>query len=254
VTDSEYRCFFDSDIGADGLVRRDISCDDAALARKIAGVLRSLLGHSPSPVSEISTGLQGNLCEFCAWDLGEKHWGLYTRELTWPANANSPWRNKSESGVDILALDTNADRVFLIEVKSSRRGGSGAVAGEDKSLQADFRHLFEGSLDERIWDSVDEAVSDLIIHNRPDLAEKVKSAVGSKPEECTGVRLIGVLICRSGKTRRSRDARQGAFQRLHQWLLSQGWQADQCEYHCVELSDFAGWLSRVVNEVIDDNR
>ncbi len=243
----DYRSILNTSV--DGLIRRDVSRDDASFAGTIAAVLRSLLGRRPRPVDRISPRLQGNLCEFCVWELGENHWGLYARTLTWPANAKSPWRDVSRPGVDILAIDGDADTVFLIEVKSTCGGGSDAVASEDDSLKADFQHLFEGSPEERIWGSINEAVADLILHGRRDLAERVTNAVGSKPEECTGVQLIGVLVCQSGKTTRSHNARKQAFQRLHRWLLLQGWHADQCRYCCVELSDFRGWLSRLVEEV-----
>jgi hypothetical protein len=161
----------------------------------------------------------------------------------------NPWSDVSKSGIDILAIDDNADAVFLIEVKSSGGDGSSAIACEENSLKADFRHLFEGSLEKRILSSTNEMVAYLrVVLERSDLAEKVVDAIGDRPEECTGVRLIGVLVCRGGE-QREHNARKRAFQQLRQWLLLEGWEADQCEYRCVELSDFGSWLSKVVEEV-----
>jgi hypothetical protein len=142
--------------------------------------------------------------------------------------------------------------VFLIEVKSTDGGGSSSIAGDEKSLKSDFQYLFdEGSPEERIWGTINEVIADLKIHGNPSLAEKVLDAIGSRPEECTGARLIGVLVCRIGETTRSHNARRQAFQRLHDWLLDQGWKASQCSFRCVELSDFRTWLSRIVAKVTE---
>jgi hypothetical protein len=235
----------------DGLVHREVSRDDNAFADLVASSLLSLIGRRPAPVSGISQRLQGNLCEFCVWEIGEHYWGLYTRNCTATANAKSPWRDLSKSGVDILAVDEQSDTVFLIEIKSTCEGGSSAVADDEDSLKADFRHLFEGSLEERIWGSVDELVAHLVIQGDRSLADTVIGAVGSKPEDCTGTTLVAVLVCRSGKTQRSHNARKQAFQRLHKWLLAQGWKKAQCEYRSVELSDFRAWLSRIVEKVTE---
>lgn len=234
----------------DDFIHRDVSLDDNAFAQRIAATLRYLMGERPrAPANGISTSLQGNLCEFSIWELGEQHWRLYHKKFTWPANAKMPWRDNSQQGIDIIAIDDSADKVYIIEVKSTKEGGSGAIASEENSLKADFRHLFdEGSPEERIIGYVQEAVSDLKIHGQPDLADKVKEAIGHKASECGGVYLIGVVVCQRGETTRSHNARKLAFQELHQWLLQQGWKAEQCDYRSVELSDFVTWLSEVVTE------
>jgi len=225
--------------------------DDDRFADLVASSLRSRVGRCPAKPAKISKGLQGNLCEFCVWELGECHWQIYTRINTWPANARNPWRHGSKSGIDIVAIDTNAETLYLIEVKSRRDEGSSAISSTEDSLKEDFRHLFEGSLDLRIWDSINEVVASLIDSKNLDLAAKVVDAVGDTPEECTGVHLIGVLVCNGGGKPRSRNARKRAFERLHRWLLEQGWRKEQCEYRCIELSSLGSWLNRLVSKVVE---
>ena len=231
-------------------LQRNVSCDDASFGARIGRVLRSLLGRRPGQTPQISRALQGNLCEFCVWELGERHWALYEKQATWPANAKSPWRNSSKPGVDILAVGTQDNAVLVIEVKSSRGRGASAVTGNQNSLKDDFRRLFaEGAPDRRIWGSIQEVVTDLILRGESESAARIVDSVGSRPDECTGIRLIGVLVCRKGDTDESRRARREAFQRLHEWLREAGWGADQCEFRSVELVDFACWLSSFVDEV-----
>jgi len=245
---SKYQDVFDNP--EDGLVQRNVSLDDDAFAKQIAEKLFSLLRRRYRPISDISTGLQGNLCEFCAWELGESHWLLYTKEFSWPANAKTPWRDHSKSGVDILAVSEKVDAIHIIEVKSTKTGGSSVVASDQDSLKEDFEKLFAIEAPEkRIWGSVNEAVADLTIHGYEDLAEKMLEGVGDTPQECTAVHLVGVLICKSGSRDSSRQARSRAFEKLDKWLQSEGWSSDQCHYQCVELNDFQDWLWKVVRQM-----
>jgi hypothetical protein len=232
------------------LIERSLSRDDESFATRIAGALRVLLGRRPAPVSAISNTLQGNLCEFCVWELGEQHWQLYDRNLTWPANAKSPWRSSSRGGVDVLALGSDLRTLLIIEVKSTQGDGCSPISGESSSLKNDFRRLYEaGSPDERIWGSVQEAVTSLKLAGEVESAARIVDSVGSRPDECTGIRLIGVLVCRKGDTDKLHRDRRLAFETLHEWLLEAGWRSEQCEFRCVELVDFVRWLSSLVREV-----
>jgi hypothetical protein len=250
MTGTKYQEILDS--VRDGLVQRELSLDDEAFGDAIADELHSLLHRHHKSILDISTSLQGNLCEFCAWELGENHWLLYAKEVSWPANAKTPWRDNSKSGIDILAIDEEVDAIYVIEVKSTKTGGSGVVDGDTDSLREDFEKLFANEAPEkRIWGSVNEAVADLTIHGHLDLAERVIDGVGDTPEECSRVHLVGVLICRSGQRRISHQSRNAAFENLHDWLQSEGWSPTQCQYRCVELHDFEGWLWRVVKRATE---
>jgi hypothetical protein len=238
-------------IDGEGSLRCEKCCDDDTFADRMAESLRLRMARSPAKANDVSTGLQGNLCEFCVWELGECHWQIYARSRTWPANARTPWRHRPNSGVDIVAIDESAETVYFIEVKSSSGDGVQAISSTDDSLKADFRHLFEGSLDLRIWESVDPVVASLIEDGNRDLAGNVVDCIGDTPSECGGVHLIGVLVSNGGDRPRSRDARKRAFERLHGWLLEQGWRKDQCEYRSVELCNFRRWLIRLIQKVAE---
>lgn len=243
--------FLSSTIGP--AIHRDISIDDARLATALADTLRELAQRPLRPIRNITPRLQGNLVEFSVWELGESHWRLYRKEYTWPANATSPWRDHPKSGIDILGIDDNADCVFIIEVKSTNGGGNSAIDGATGSLKEDFEHLFLKSTDApeaRIWGSIQDAVTVLTIRGHGDLALKVVNAVGDKPEACSGIRLVGVLVCKRGANLRSHNARVDSFRALHEWLKSQGWQEGQCQYRCVELADFSAWLQQLVDEAV----
>lgn len=229
---------------------RDVSFDDDTFARAIVAILRSLVRRPLRRPARITRQLQGNLCEFCVWELGESRWRLYSKANTWPANAQFPWKNYSAPGIDIIAIDDAADTVFIIEVKSTSQPDADVVSGSKDSLKADFGNLFaQGSPEERIIGCVGEVVSRLGIDGRHELADKVIEAVGPTPAQCEGVRLVGVLVCNGAMAPSVHRKRRSAFNRLHEWLMEQGWRADQCEHRCVELSSLEGWLSTIVAEV-----
>jgi hypothetical protein len=129
---SSYQSVLDTAV-AEGPIQRDVCSDDIAFATAIALALRLLRGRATPPAPSVSHSLQSNLCEFCAWELGEHHWHLYRRSHSIPSNASDPWRDFSKPGIDILAIDDNADVLFLIEVKSSRGDGSAAIAAPHNS-------------------------------------------------------------------------------------------------------------------------
>ncbi len=245
----DYSSIFDGQ--KDGIISRDISLNDEDFAELVAQNMLNIIGRTPSLKSaEISTRLQGNLCEFCIWDLGDQHWKLYSKSNTVTANAKSPWRDNSKSGIDIVAISEDGKRIFLIEVKSTQGGGSDAIFNEESSLKADFQHLFEvKSVEERIWGSIDEIIADLKIRGKSDIAESVKNGVGSTPDECTGIKLVGVIVCKKGENIRSHNARKEAFENLTNWLIAQGWGASQHEYRTVEVIDFENWLQKFVRWV-----
>jgi len=238
-----------------GRVQVESANDDAEFAVVVAAALRSHPESPPRQEPPISNALQGNLCEFCTWDLGEKHWHLYGREWTWTPNASSPWRPSSDPGIDILALSSIDDTpiVLVVEVKSSHGGGSNLVVSDNNSLRTDFERLFAGDIKSRLQNRIGAVVSDLHLkHKRPLLAEHVKCSVGTCAADSEGINLIGVLICERGNAR-SQSARLEAFQRLQTWLHDQGWEDQQVSFRCVETQDFSEWLSQVIKRAIHDH-
>jgi hypothetical protein len=204
---SSYQSILDTTV-AEGPIQRDACSDDIAFATAIAVALRLLCGRATPPASGVSHSLQGNLCEFCAWKLGKHHWHLYRRSHRIPSNDSDPWRDFSKPGIDILAIDDNADVLFLIEIKSSRGDGSAAIAADQNSLKADFGTLFTGGLEGRVFWAVNEMVAHVrVTLQRNDLAEKVVDAIGHCPEECRGAHLIGVLVCQAGGAGCNRQTR-----------------------------------------------
>jgi len=249
-----YRDCIDSN--CDGCTQIDSVRDDTEFADIVAQALRNHPAAPPRRRPSLSNTLQGNLCEFCVWDIGERFWHLYKKKFTWPANASNPWdRRQSNPGIDILALTSvvgDEPIVFVIEVKSSSHGGSGAIVGDGGSLQADFKRLMSGvdDVQTKLQIRAGALVSDLILQNeRPDLAEKVNKAVGSSPDNCHGVKLIGVMVCKRGNTY-SQSTRLTHFQELQAWLLSQGWKDEQIECHSIEIGDFSEWLGEVIERAI----
>lgn len=237
----------------DGCTQIDSVLDDIEFANIVAEALRNHPDAPPRRKPPLSNALQGNLCEFCIWDIGEKFWQLYDRELTWPTNATNPWRVSSDPGVDILALTSIAEDkpiVLAIEVKSSSSGGSGKIVGGGSSLQTDFKHLMEGKVKTRLQSRTGTLASDLTLKNkRPDLADKVIKAVGASPGDCHGVKIIGVMVCKRGNAH-SQSTRLASFQDLQTWLLSQGWQKEQIACYCMEVEDFSEWLNEVIKRAI----
>lgn len=246
---SPYRGFLNSEIQGD-LVHRDISCDDQVLAQALARALKALWRGPLEPVTQGSPSnrLQGNLCEFCAWELGANLWRLYPQSHSWPANAKNPWFDQSRSGIDILAFDPVTEILLVVEVKSSRGDGAAAISSEDDSLRADFRHLFDGDPRNRLTISIAGAVSDLVLRGEPELAWQVKATTGHKPDECDKIRLVGILVCQSGQNMGHANARFRAFSRLQGWLSEQGWLTSQMNFRSVELCDFSRWLAALITE------
>lgn len=238
----------------DDLIRREVCNDVNSFAEKIARVFYSLFRRRPRQAVKDSTGLQGNICEFCVWELGDEHWQLYKKQFSWPANACKPWQPNSDSGVDIIAIDDNADNVYIIEVKSTKSGGSEFIDGDNSSLKLDFKHLFEKpqtAPENRIWGSVNEASFRLSIDNCYELADKVVASVGDNAETCHGVRLVGVLVCKKGQNVRSHNARKEHFFALRDWLEGEGWQRHQLEFRTIELEDFKIWYSSILQRITE---
>jgi len=239
------RCFQDK---RDGCVQIEFVTNDIEFAEVVATALRT--HDAPPPVKEpaISNALQGNLAEFCVWDLGERRWRIYERKFTWTPNASSPWRPSSDPGIDILALTSVDDEplALVFEVKSSRYDGSNLVHSGNSSLRADFEHLFMGDIQSRLAVRIGAVCSDLRSkYELPDLATKVKGVVGKGPSDSENIRLIGVLVCTRGDNQ-SQTTRSAAFGQLQTWLLSKGWKADQIECRCIEVGDFPNWLRQVI--------
>ena len=185
-------CFNTDD---DGCVLVHAAVDDAAFAQLVAAALRTHT-RPPSIVPVMSNSLQGNLCEFCVWDIADSHWGLYELQWGFPANARSPWRDHSDPGVDILALvgpETNLS-LCVIEVKSSQGEGSALIfSGKNSSsLRTDFDHPFVGNITPCLMNRIGEICFDLIHKlGRRDLARSLISLVGKNPSECGEVKLVG---------------------------------------------------------------
>lgn len=238
----------------DDLIQRDVCNNTDTFVERIVQVFHSIFHRHPKRATQTSTSLQGNICEFCVWELGNEHWKLYRKEFSWPTNASKPWRPNSDSGVDIIAIDDNADSVYVIEVKSTRGGGSSFIEGDGSTLEQDFKHLFEKprtAPENRIWGSIDEATSYLSIHGHAELADKVVAAVGDNAAKSKGIRLVGVLVCKKGQTVKSHNARKKHFRALQDWLLSEGWRENQYEFRTVELEDFEVWYTSVLQKVAE---
>jgi len=232
-------------------LNREIVQDDLAFAQAIVDALCQCMVPPPQPALPNSNSLQGNLCEFCVWELGENHWNWYRRKFSRPANAWNPWRDSSDPGIDILATDEEVSTLMVIEVKSSRGDGDGHIKNKKNSLRSDFERLFEGDGRGRLLSRVMEIASDLkFLHERSDLAERVRKLVGSSPSESPGVRLIGVLVCTRGDGQ-SHGKRRQAFENLHTWLtqndvdVTRKWKTEQCRYYTVELKDLIGWIEEL---------
>jgi hypothetical protein len=238
----------------DDLIQRDVCDNSDAFVEQLAQALLSLLRRRPKKVTRTSPALQGNICEFCVWELGSQHWKLYRKSFSWPANAKSPLRANSNPGVDIVAIDDNADKVYVIEVKSTKSGGGQYIDGDSSSLKQDFSHLFEKpktAPEDRIWGSINAVVADLSIQGCPELADKVNAAVGDDVESSTGVQLVGVIVCKKGQDTRSHGTRKQHFLELKSWLLSEGWKANQCKFRTVELEDFEVWYKSFLRKVTE---
>ncbi len=236
----------------DNCVHIDLVTDDAEFARVVAAALRAHDAPPPPKEPEITNALQGNLAEFCVWDLGERQWRIYERRFTWTPNANSPWRPGSDPGIDILALTSvdNEPLALVVEVKSSRYDGSNLVHSGNSSLRADFEHLFMGDIQSRLAVRIGAVCSDLNSkYGLPDLATKVKRVVGRGPSDSENIRLVGVLVCTRGDNQ-SQTTRSVAFGQLRTWLLNRGWKTEQIEYRCIEVGDFLNWLRQVIKRAI----
>lgn len=228
-------------------IHREICTDAKGLAGALAGALRSHAAAPPRPAPDLTQALQGNLTEFGTWDLGERHWFLYERHMTWTANADSPWKASSSDGIDVLALVSQTDlALFVMEVKSSNGHGANLITGSGSSLQSDFGRLFEGPVQERLIVSVGRVLTSLRLqHRRPDLEEPVKAMVGTTPAECASVKLVGVLLCNRG-TAADEQTRERAFDRLATKLTAAGWTPEQLSFRTVEVESLATLLAQTV--------
>lgn len=230
----------------DPKILREISIDDNELSLVLSAALRAHAAQPPRTSPELSSNLQGNLGEFSVWDLGERHWLLYNRAMTWCANADIPWKGSSSDGIDILALAEDASTLFVIEVKATEGHGANLITGNNSALIHDFGKLFDGKIQERLSITVGRALSSLRLqHRRPDLEEKLKAMVGSSATECPLVKLVGVIICNKGNEDDA-EKRQRAFQRLDSALQTAGWTAGQLSFRTVEVTD----LNQVITSII----
>ncbi len=231
-------------------VVREVCTDEDGLADVLADALKGHAAPPPANAPDLTNALQGNLSEFGVWDIGERYWSLFERDMTWTANADSPWKASSSDGVDILALSTITDDLLLliVEVKSSGGRGANLVTGGNSSLQSDFNRLFEGPVQDRLPISVGKVLTSLrLVHRRTDLEERVKAMVGTSPERCSSVRLVGVLVCNQG-TARDEQARGRAFNRLTDHLVGAGWDTSQISYRTIETDDLAALLEDVIDK------
>jgi hypothetical protein len=148
---SKYNRLFQLEIA--GTLRREVVKNDA----KAAGLLAQALREHPSSLIPTkkprqSNALQGNLCEFFAWELGEQHWLLFDRVWSWAPNAENPWKPSSDPGIDILALlsPESTPMLLVFEVKSSVGDGVSLINGGSSSLQTDFESLYKGEIQGRL--------------------------------------------------------------------------------------------------------
>ncbi len=235
---------------ADPAIHREICIDDNELSLVLSQALRAHAAQPPKSVPSLSNNLQGNLGEFSVWDLGERHWLLYERGMTWCANADIPWKGGSSDGIDILALADQAAALFVIEVKATTGNGANLITGNNSSLIHDFDKLFEGKIQDRLLISVGRALASLRLHHRrPDLEEKLKAMVGTTPQECPSVQLVGVVMCQKGEAS-DVDARKRAFQRMAGVLKTAGWRDAQLSFRTIEVSDFQQMIKTVIEEAI----
>jgi len=230
-------------------LHREVVLDDAQFAQLIL----ELTSHNgfPRPSSISNTqNVRANLSEFCVWELGVGHWRLFSKKFSWPANRD-PWRESSDPGIDILAIDEDVEVLMVIEVKSSKYDGSNLINNQTSGLKGDFKKLFEGDprrtrIETRVLD-----IKHQIRFGRenPVLAKKVGTLLGSSPSTSPNVKLIGVLVC---SDEQAQEKRHRAFERLHTWLLeddgddNQKWQADQCRYFVIELDNLPAWLEHLL--------
>lgn len=229
---------------------RSVCRDDLKLAEVLASALRSHTAILPSTrPTTIGTILQGNLCEFAVWDIGERHWALYPKKFTFTANAHSPWNSASSDGIDVVALP-DQDTLLLVEVKSSDGNGANLITGGDSSLQSDFDGLFQGKHQTRLASSVARLLYDLRYkHERSDLESRVAAMVGDKPATCPNVKLIGALICNAGRPD-DVSARQRAFTRLATTLTRAGWRTTSLGFRTVEVEKLGTFLGHVLTLTI----
>ncbi len=233
---------------SDNLVVRDVCTDQDGFGDVLAAALKIHAAPPPVRTPELTKALQGNLSEYCVWDLGERYWSIFERRMTWTANADSPWKASSSDGVDILALAADNQLVLLvIEVKSSVGRGASLITGGNSSLQSDFDRLFEGPVQNRLPISVGKVLASLrLVHRQPELEEQVKEMVGMAPADCPSLRLMGVLVCKQGNNG-DLQARGRAFERLTDHLTDIGWDASQITFRTVEVDD----LTELLDEVIE---
>lgn len=229
---------------------REVVQDEAQFACAILEAMREEGISFPATGTQYNnpSNVQGNIGEFCAWELGEKRWEKW--ELIKAQNAGTPWNRASKPGVDILATDCHRQILFVVEVKTSR-GNRRAVAGQINSLKNDFTGLFTDDRRQgpgRLSNQVNEIVFDRK-RREPEIGQ-LKTLVGTSPETSPKVHLVGVLLCAQGNTA-DQDSRSQAFQRLHNSLTKdKNWQSHQCKYYAVEFHDLMTWMRYLGLEVI----
>lgn len=230
-------------------VLRDICPDDLPLAQVLATALKAHPARPPMTAPSLDVRLQGNLTEFGAWDMGARHWFLFNRSMTWPANADSPWKGASSDGVDILALASGrTPGLLVIEVKSSDGHGANLITGGGSSLESDFSKLFEGPVQGRIHVAAGKVMASLrFSHDRRDLEDAVRLMVGKTPATCEGLKLLGVLVCNGGPEDDAQK-RFRAFQRLEEKLEALGWKKGDLSFRTVEVQGLSSLLNKTIAE------
>lgn len=231
-------------------VVREVCVSDDDLADVIVDALTSQAAKPPSQTPELTSPLQGNLSEFVVWDIGERYWAIFEQSMTWPANADSPWKASSSDGVDIVALQQDGENcgLLLIEVKSTNSAGAQLVTGGTSSLQSDFDKFFGGAVQDRLAISVGRVLTSLrLVHRRPDLEHQVLQMIGTRPDSCPSVQVVGVLVCNRG-TNDDAECRDRAFNRLHLHLVDAGWNPRQISFRTIETAEVTRLFGDIVRK------
>ncbi|WP_253997954.1 hypothetical protein [Myxococcus qinghaiensis] len=239
-----------------GSLQLEVVEDNVRAAQLLANALKNHPSSEiPTNLPGLDNALQGNLSEFLAWELGEQHWLLFDRAWSWAPNAENPWRNSSDPGIDILAILTpDAElKLLVFEVKSSIGDGVALIAGVKSSLRTDFESLFRGAVQGRLACRVGRVLSSLKYHKgRADLIPVVKDIVGKNPASSPKISLVGLLICSQLKSApNASERRQQAFEELSRLLRADGWVAQQVMLRCIETPSFSALLKQAISEVVN---
>ncbi len=232
----------------DGILTRECVKNDDLLVEVLADALMEHDASPPKSTVKLTNQRQGNLSEYCVWDIGDRHWTLFEKGLSKPANADSPWKDGSDPGIDILALSLDDPPLLLvIEAKSSINDGVALINGKGSSIRSDFTGLLANSVNSRLLIRVGAFKSQLrFVAKKPELLRRIDECVGDTPKACSGVKLMGVLVCKRGETK-DENARRDAFNALRDNLVSDGWAISNIDLRTVE----AGNLSKLLTEVIE---